>query len=158
MPTTLRSRIALFVLMTLFLIPVSVSALRGLTHVLTCEDQVETAFSLIPKENEEATAISATRIERVEEGQAATRLCGALSVDLRASTQAVPGKIQMTVLITNHDEFPWQGTVMFQVEGIDTGIPIDVGRVGAGDTTTHLVDFSLDPGQHEVSGSLLIGP
>jgi hypothetical protein len=156
MPTTLRSRIALFVLMTMFLIPVSVSTLRGLTHVLTCQAQVETPFSLILQAEQEPTVISATRIERQEEGEAATgRLCGGLSVDLRARTIA-PGEVEMNVPITNHTAFPWQGTVLFQVG--ETAIPIDVGSVAPGKTASDVVEFSLDPGQHEVSGSLLIGP
>lgn len=156
MPTTLRSRIALFVLMTMFLIPVSVSTLRGLTHVLTCQAQVETPFSLILQAEQEPTVISATRIERQQEGEPATgRLCGGLSVDLRARTVA-PGEVEMNVPITNHTGFPWQGTVLFQVG--KTAIPIDVGSVAPGKTASDVVQFSLDPGQHEVSGSLLIGP
>jgi len=156
MPTTLRSRIALFVLMTLFLIPVSVSTLRGLTHVLTCQAQVETPFSLILQPEREPTVISATRIERQEDEEQATgRLCGGLSVDLRARTVA-PGEVEMDVPITNHTGFQWQGTVLFRVG--QTAIPIDVGSVAPGKTASDVVQFTLDPGQHEVSGALLIGP
>ncbi|HEV3475027.1 MAG TPA: hypothetical protein VG602_06655 [Actinomycetota bacterium] len=157
MPTTLRSRIALFVLMTMFLIPVSVSTLRGLTHVLTCQAQVATPFSLILQEEQQPTVISASRIERQPEGeeQVTGRLCGGLSVDLRARSIG-PGEVEMHVPITNHTNFPWQGTVLFQVG--KTAIPIDVGSVGPGKTASDVVNFSLDPGQHEVTGSLLIGP
>ena len=156
MAKPLRSRIALFVLMTMFLIPVAVSTLRGLTHVLTCQAQVATPFSLILQPEQEPTVISATRIERQEEQEEdPSRLCGGLSVDLRARTVA-PGEVEMDVPITNHSRFHWQGTVLFRVG--NTAIPIDVGSVGPGKTATDIVQFSLDPGQHELSGSLLIGP
>jgi hypothetical protein len=155
MAKPLRSRIALFVLMTMFLIPVAVSTLRGLTHVLTCQAQVATPFSLILQPEQQPTVISATRIEREEEGQEPGRLCGGLSVDLRARTLA-PGEVEMDVPITNHTAFHWQGTVLFRVG--KTAIPVDVGSVGPGKTATDVVQFSLDPGQHELSGSLLIGP
>jgi hypothetical protein len=154
MAKPLRSRIALFVLMTMFLIPVAVSTLRGLTHVLTCQAQVATPFSLILQPEQQPTVISATRIER-EEKEEPGRLCGGLSVDLRARTVA-PGEVEMDVPITNHSRFHWRGTVLFRVG--ETAIPIDVGSVGPGKTATDVVKFSLDPGQHELSGSLLIGP
>jgi len=76
-------------------------------------------------------------------------------VDLRARTVA-PGEVEMDVPITNHTGFQWQGTVLFRVG--QTAIPIDVGSVAPGKTASDVVQFTLDPGQHEVSGALLIGP
>ena len=47
MPSILKSRIAIVALLAVFLIPVGTSSLRGLTHVLTCEAEVEKPFSVI---------------------------------------------------------------------------------------------------------------
>lgn len=163
MPSILRGRLSLAVLLATMLIPVGVSSLRGLTHILTCNETVATPFALVIEPEEEPTVISATTIERGEEEVAepskaaavSGRLCGGLSVDLAATT-AGPGRVVMDVPITNHTEFPWQGTVLFRVG--KTPIPIDIGRIEPGETGSDTVDFSLGPGDHEVSGTLLIGP
>lgn len=161
----LKHRAAVFALFGVMLIPVATSTLRGLTHVLTCQQDVATPFALIIQEDEEPTVISSQTIERggeeapeEEEPAAAApagRLCGGLSVNLSARTLG-PGRVAMTVPITNHTEFPWQGTVLFEVG--ETSLPIDVGRVEPGATGTDTVEFSLGEGDHELTGSLLIGP
>jgi len=160
----LKHRAAVFALFGVMLIPVGTSTLRGLTHVLTCQQDVATPFALIIEEDEEPTVISSQTIERGEEpveetpaGEAAPvgRLCGGLSVNLSARTLG-PGRVAMTVPITNHTEFPWQGTVLFQVG--ETRLPIDVGRVEPGATGTDVVEFTLGQGDHELTGALLIGP
>ena len=165
MPSILRDRLALVALFATMLIPVGVSNLRGLTHVITCDEQVETPFALVVEPDEDPTVISATTIERGAEGAAAEeeavpaegggRLCGGLSVDLSARTLG-PERVQMVVPITNHTRFPWQGTVLFEVGS--TPIPIEIGEIPPGETGRDTVTFSLGPGDHEISGSLLIGP
>jgi hypothetical protein len=162
----LRHRAALFALFGVMLIPVATSTLRGLTHVLTCEEEVATPFALIIEEQKEPTVISATTIERGEVPQTPSqaapparsgRLCGGLSVDLSARTLGPgSGKVAMTVPITNHTAFPWQGTVLFQVGR--ASIPVDVGEVLPGKTGSDEIQLDLGPGDHELTGSLLIGP
>ena len=165
MPPILRDRIALAALFATMLIPIGISNLRGLTHVITCDEQVETPFALVIEPEQEPTVISATTIERgdvEEEGtevaapaEGAGRLCGGLSVDLSAKTLG-PERVEMAVPITNHTRFPWQGTVLFRVGS--TPIPIDIGEIPPGATGRDSVNFSLGPGDHEITGSLLIGP
>jgi len=151
MPSSLRSRLALFALLGAFLIPIGMSSLRGLTHVLTCKESAETPFTLITPENEEPQLLSSSRISLEDE----EFLCGGLSLNMGARAQG-PGKVDMILPITNHSEFLWQGTVTLVVGG--TSIPADIGSIPAGETRTDTLELSLDPGETEVNGSLLIGP
>ena len=141
----------MWALLGAFLIPITVSTLRGLTHVLTCRDEVATPFTFVVGDAGEATLLSSTVLQ--EAGPA--ELCGGLSVDLRATTNP-DGRVALRVPITNDTGHRWRGTVMLQVEG--ASIPVEIGEVDPGATAEDTLDFRLDPGQHEISGSLLIGP
>ena len=151
MPSALRSRIALFALLGAFLIPIGMSSLRGLTHVLTCQDAAETPFSMIIPEDGDPLIQSSTRFERGEEAG----LCGGLTLDLGARVTD-DEKIAFEVPITNNTKFGWRGTVKLELG--KTSIPVDIGSIAAGDTETDTVEFDLDPGTFELNGSLLIGP
>ena len=58
--------------------------------------------------------------------------------------------------ITNTSRYLWRGTVELHID--NTSIPVDIGEIPSGRTATDTVDFKLDPGSHELEGSLLIGP
>lgn len=152
MPSILRSRLALIAMLGAFLIPVGVSSLRGLTHVLTCDEQVQTPFSLVIAENEAPQILSSQVITRDGEGQG---LCGGLTVDLSAH-ETLSGRVAIDVPITNNTRYAWRGTVLFKLG--KTTIPLDIGGIPAGGTGSDTVEFTLDPGSYELSGSLLIGP
>lgn len=150
MPSGLRSRIALVALLGAFLIPIGTSSLRGLTHVLTCRDSEEIAFTLI-NEGGDPTIVSSKVYERGAEAG----VCGGLILDMGAAPGG-PGQVQISLPIENTSEFDWQGTVRLQLGG--TTVPVDVGKIPAGATRTEKVTVKVDPGQLNVDGSLLIGP
>lgn len=152
MPSALRSRIALLSLMGCLLIPIGMSGLRGLTHVLTCSDEAETPFTLVILEGQDPQLLSSSRLER---GQEEEGLCDGLFVELGAAVVS-NDVIKMDVPITNTSEFDWKGTVQLKLGS--TSIPVDIGEVPAGATVQDEVEFTLDPGTFEVNGSLLIGP
>lgn len=153
MPSVLRSRVALFALMGAFLIPITVSGLRGLTHILTCQDKVETPFTIFVPETGPPLVSSSTRIERgQEEG-----LCGGLLLVLKA--KGGNDSVEMIVLITNNTQDPWRGTVQLALEGqTSVKLPIDIGSIPSGETAKDTVQISLGSGTTEIGGSLLIGP
>ncbi len=136
------------------LIPVAMSSLRGLTHVLTCQNLDKSSFTmLIPPEGGQVSLLSSTRVERdeVEAG-----LCDGLFLDMAARITEDGEVVQMEVPITNRSEFDWKGTVKLVLNG--TSIPVDIGEIKSGETAVDTVDFSLDEGTFELQGSLLIGP
>ncbi len=89
-----RSLIALVAMLGAFLIPILSSSLRGLTHVLTCEEPTPAPFTMIVPETGPPQVISSQVITRgQEEG-----LCGGLKVNLRAGASGTE-TIRMTVEI-----------------------------------------------------------
>jgi hypothetical protein len=151
MPSALRARLALIAVLGAFLIPIGMSSLRGLTHILTCEGQAETPFTLIIPPNGEAELLSSTLIQKDQD----TTLCGGLTLNMGARAEG-PGKVEMILPITNTSEFLWRGTVKVVLGG--TSIPADIGEIPAGETRQDVLHFKLDEGAHELNGSLLIGP
>lgn len=151
MPSALRSRLALLALIGVFLIPIGMSSLRGLTHVLTCKESAETPFTLITPKGMAPELLSSTRISVEDEEY----LCGGLSLNMGARADG-PGRVSMVLPITNNSEYVWKGTVTLVVGG--TSIPANIGEIPAGETREDVVELELDPGTREVSGSLLIGP
>ena len=139
------------VLLGTFLIPIGMSSLRGLTHLLTCQDEAEIPFTLIVPEEGAPVIVSSNVIERDEpEG-----VCGGLVLDMGVGPSD-PGRVQLRLPITNNTEYDWQGSVSLQLG--DTTVPVDIGEIRAGETRSDTVVVRVDPGEIEVNGSLLIGP
>lgn len=151
MPPALRSRIALVVLLGTFLIPIGMSSLRGLTHLLTCQDEAEIPFTLIVPEDGAPVIVSSNVIER----DAPEGVCGGLVLDMGVGPSD-PGRVQLRLPITNNTDYDWQGSVSLQLG--DTAVPVDIGEIRAGETKSDTITVRVDPGELEVNGSLLIGP
>lgn len=151
MPASLRQRLALVALLGVFLIPIGTSSLRGLTHLLTCQEAAQVPFSVQLSENGEASMASSSVIERGVD----PTLCGGLTLDLAASG-GTDGLVTMTVPITNATDRQWQGTVQLSLG--DISLPVDIGRIEPGQTATDEVDLTLANGSYDISGTLLIGP
>lgn len=138
--------------MAAFLIPIGTSSLRGLGHILTCQEAAETPFTLAipPPELGPPQILSSNRVTRADEG-----LCGGLVLEMAARIEG-QHTIAMIVGITNDSEYQWKGTIQLQLG--KTPIPVGIGEIEAGETREDTVEFDLDPGTHELEGSLLIGP
>lgn len=153
MPSILRSRLAMFAMIGAFLIPIGMSSLRGLTHVLTCQDQQETPFSLeIPSAKGAAPLVttSSRLVKGEEEG-------GCPGLDLNMGAKVLDsGDIAMVLPITNESRYLWRGSVKLVVGG--TSFPVDIGEIEPGATASDTIRLDLKPGTHFVDGALLIGP
>jgi hypothetical protein len=138
-------------LLGVFLIPITVSSLRGLTHVLTCDADVRTPFTIsIPKSGAPSITSSATFTREDQNGQ-----CGGLFLNMKVGAPS-PGKLRVTLPITNRSKYDWQGSVELKLG--KTAVPIDIGQIKAGATELANIDVKVDPGDTELNGSLLIGP
>lgn len=151
MPASLRSRMALLVLMGAFLIPIITSSLRGLTHVLTCAEQAEIPFTLITPASGDPVIVSSRSITRDEP----VGVCGGLVLDMGVGP-AGQGRVALRLPITNNTEFDWQGSVRLKLG--DSVVPVDIGQIKAGETGVDTVRIRVPSGQIEVNGLLLIGP
>jgi hypothetical protein len=136
-------------LLGVFLIPVTVSSLRGLTHVLTCDQDVRTPFTV-----DTAGGSSITSSARFTRGEP-TDLCGGLRLNMSVGPIS-PEKVRVTLPITNESKYAWQGSVELKLGG--TTVPIDIGEIKPGATETDTVDVKAARDITEIEGSLLIGP
>lgn len=149
LPTLLSSRLAAVVLVAIFLIPLGLLNLRGLTHVVSCEDQVEEPFQVVFSEGQPVLTGS-TVVEPDDEA-----LCGVLEAGLTVSSPG-PNRLDIEVPLTNISDQAWRGTVELAVG--DTQIPVPIGLVPAQGTRTEVIRLHLPDGTTQVDGSLLIGP
>ena len=157
MPSALRSRLALLLMLGAFLIPIASSNMRGLGHQLTCEQETESPFTLLIEEGQEPT-IMTSQFFTTEDS---TTLCanddgGGLELNPRARSRG-NDRIEMVLPIKNTSEYPWEGSVKLVIG--DTPVPVRVGEIAAGETEEAVVTLpNLGDGQTVVDGSLLIGP
>lgn len=153
LPMSLRAKMASVVLLGIFFIPFATSDLRGLTHVLSCTDQVTASLYIENADADETVLLSADSTTRDDAGLG---LCGGLEVDLQL-TSAEGSRADVLVAITNATDTDWQGTVELRFDG--TPVPVAIGSIAKGDTETDVVELRVRPGQdYEITGTLLIGP
>ena len=150
MPAILRSRLALLALLGAFLIPIGMSSLRGLTHVLTCKEDAKQPFTVIVTDGQ-PEVLSSVRIGREDTG----RLCNGLTLETKARA-GTGGNISLVLPITNHTKHLWRGTVSVKIGR--TTISVDIGEVPAGETRQDTIDLELKNETTDLNGSLLIGP
>ena len=148
-PALLRSRLAVAVLFGIFLIPVLLSSLRGLTHVVSCASEVERPFQVEFVEGDALLTGSAVVVAGEEQ------LCGQLQTTMSVRAEGL-NRVAVTIPIENQGEGAWRGTVQLQVGS--TLVPVEFGLVPAGESRTETVILRLPDGVSEFQGSLLIGP
>lgn len=150
--TLSSSRLAYLALAAIFLIPLGMSSLRGLPHVLVCAEETGTPFTVVsPGDDQPPVVLSSQVIER----DADPLLCGALRVDMGA-TLAPEGRVEIVVPITNAADVPWRGSVQITVDG--QTVPLHFGTIEPGETAEDRVELRPRGPGHEVRGTLLIGP
>lgn len=149
MPDSFRVRLALAVLFGVFLIPVLLSSLRGLTHVVSCQQAVAQPFEVVFDADNEPLLTSSAVVE------ASDPVCSSLRSDLSVASRG-PNRLAVTVPITNDGEAAWRGTVSLRVG--NTHIPIQIGLIPPGTTKSETIVLRLPEGATGFDGSLLIGP
>jgi hypothetical protein len=150
-PPLVRSQLALLGLLGIFLIPLGLSSLDGLTHVITCRKGTTAPFSLEVPERGDPVVTSAATLTPDE----ANEPCAGLVLDMAVGADR-PGRVRVTLPITNNTRFTWRGSVKLVVRG--ASVPVDVGEIEPGETKADSVSVKIGPGTHQVDGTLLIGP
>jgi hypothetical protein len=143
---------ALIALLGAFLIPILLSSLQGLTHVLTCQEATNVPFTVDLPAGGKPTISSSATITREQ----ANGLCGGLRLDTRVGEEDTPNKVRIILPIANQTKYDWEGSVKLKLGGAT--VPVRIGRVPAGQTREDVIHFKVKPGTHQINGSLLIGP
>jgi len=157
MPSALRAQVALIALLGVLLIPIGTSNLRGLTHILTCQESAAAPFTIqVPDDGPPAIQSSATIVRNADGTIPDQSVCGGLTLDVSIGSER-EDRADVTLAITNGSQYGWRGSVQVQLDDID--IPIDIGEIDAGETATDQFQLHLDAGStYEIEGDLLIGP
>lgn len=140
----------MLVLAGVLLIPIGQGSLRGIDHILTCSEGVQTPFQVILSDGVPIVTGSFA----LEQGDPLL-LCGGLAVAISVGPSS-QRDVTVFATLTNESNVDWYGTVDLSVG--DVRIPIDLGRVPSGSSLEESVDLSLGEGVTEFSGALLIGP
>jgi hypothetical protein len=149
---SLRNRLALVVFIGALLIPAVAGNLRGLTHVLVCEEPIAQPFFVQILDGEATVGSSFVLDDEVSSA------CGGLSVDLRSALDG--DQLDLEVILTNETELSWSGTVGLTVAtaGVDAVVPARTGTVGPDSTASLTLTMNLNAGVTDIDGTLLLGP
>lgn len=146
------SRLASLALTAIFLIPLGMSSLRGLPHVLACAEETGTPFTVVSAaDGQEPVILSSQVIERGDD----PLLCGALRVEMGAHVVG-SDRIEIEFPVTNDADVPWRGSVQVMIDR--QTVPLHLGTIGPGETVVDRVQLRPSDTRHEVRGTLLIGP
>jgi hypothetical protein len=149
-PLLLRLRLALAALFGILLIPIALSSMRGLTHIVSCSREISKPFTVM-FDSEGAPTLTGSSV--IEAGT--DPVCRLLSSEISIRTVG-PNRLEVTVPIANGGDDPWQGTVALQVGSVE--VPVRIGLVPAGQTRSETLVLNLPEGVTGFSGELLIGP
>jgi hypothetical protein len=142
---TLQARLGVLALALAALLPILLGSLRGLNHLLICEEASATPF--VVSRDVLGTAV---RFD-----PQAPDPCGGLDVQLSAKAES-PRRIALTAEVTNESPWRWRGTVALLIG--ETPVPLSVGPLDPGERTTRTVRVLVDEQAQEVSARLLVGP
>jgi hypothetical protein len=178
MVISLQQRLAIVAIIGVLLIPLLATNLRGLTHLLTCTEDVQQTFAIAGLDGGDPLLTSSTSLERgddgaVDDGTAADPelplvvagptglLCDALDVEVSAASRG-EDVVLLTVEVVNDTELPWSGTLGLTADGdavtVRSGLNAEFGRVDPGQSATRTLELLIPPGQTEIQGTLLLGP
>lgn len=153
LPSALRAKIALVTLLGIFLIPLTVSSMRGLPHLLACEAEIDATLRIAAANDDDAVLLSA---DEITSGDAPVTLCDGLAVDLQLAS-TTDDEARVSVTIANRSDRTWDGSVDLRLG--DTAVPVRIGRVAPGETAVDTIALSIDPDRdYEITGTLLLGP
>lgn len=152
MTSVVRARLGLLGLLGAFLVPLWASSLNGgLTHVLTCRQAAKTPFTIEVPAHGDPVLSSALTLGRNQPRV----LCGGLTLNIAAGP-AGHSEVRVVLPIHNGTRYTWHGSVQLVIGG--TKFPVGIGSVRAGHTASSSVVVHVDPGVHQLGGTLLIGP
>lgn len=150
-----RNRAPLAVLALVLLIPVGTSSLRGLTHILTCDEAIGTSITIVPglEPGEPPVLLSAQTREAGDD----PLVCGALDVSMSlAEYDEDAGEVDLVVAVTNRSELGWRGTSRLELG--PTAVPLSLGAIPAGEVREERARVTVAGDQFAIEGSLLLGP
>lgn len=157
LPTSLRARMSLAVLLGIFLIPLTTSSLRGLSHVLTCRDEIPATVVVDSAGDDDTVLLSADSVTADDQASAEVGSCDGIFVDLQLAPTDSADEAGVVVTVANRSDADWQGTIALDLSGSE--VPVAIGTIEAGQVASDTVTLSVDADRsYEITATLLIGP
>jgi hypothetical protein len=151
LPVNQRGHYALWLLAASLLIPLGTTNLRGLHHLVSCTDEIDQTFSVTAINATQAIVTGSTSIVREPpEGD-----CAAVEMNMGVRPDG-RGYVLVTMPVVNETDRPWSTSVILQLDGLQTSVP--VGRIPAGATKTKVLRLRLTRDLQSITGTLLVGP
>ena len=150
-----RHRAPLAVLALVLLIPIGTSSLRGLTHILSCDEGIGTSITIVPglEAGEPPVLLSAQTLDAGDD----PLICGALEVDMALDGyDEDTDQVDLVVAITNRSELDWRGTTRLELGAAQ--VPLSLGAIPAGERVEERARVRASGDQFAIDGALLIGP
>jgi hypothetical protein len=153
------SRFALWLLIGSLLIPLSTTTLRGLHHLVSCIEEVDQTFSVQsfpnPRSKDPNDRIPLITGSTSVVRQPPTGKCAAVEMNMRVSPDR-KGFIVITLPVNNLTDRDWVTSVILQLDGLKTSVP--VGRIPAGQQATKQIRVRLTQDLRSITGTLIVGP
>jgi hypothetical protein len=153
------SRLALWMLLGSFLIPLGTTNLRGMHHLVSCIEEIDQTFSVTtvnrPGSSDPTDRIAIITGSTSEVRQPPTGKCAAVEMNMRVRTDR-KGFLLITLPVSNLTDRGWMTSVILQLDGLKTSVPI--GRIAAGQQVTKQIRVRLTQDLESITGTLLVGP
>jgi hypothetical protein len=153
------SRLALWMLIGSLLIPLSTTTLRGLHHLVSCIEEVDQTFSVQsfpnPRSKDPNDRIPLITGSTSVVRQPPTGKCAAVEMNMRVSPDN-KGFVVITLPVNNLTDRDWVTSVILQLDGLKTSVP--VGRIPAGQQATKEIRVRLTQDLRSITGTLIVGP
>ncbi len=145
------ARAALWLLVASLLIPLGTTTLRGMHHHVSCIDEIDQTFSVTATDSNFAIITGSTSVVR----EPPTGECSSVDMNMRVRPDS-KGFVQIRLPVENRTNRSWTASVILQLDGLKTSVPL--GRIQPGKTTTRDLRVRLTQDLQSITGTLIVGP
>ena len=139
-------------MLVVFLIPIGISWLGGLTQIVTCNQVARSTLAVdVERDSGGPVVLGSTSVERNTKP-----LCDrlVLSADTLVGRD---GSLRLRLGLRNASAHTWRGTVRLKVGG-QAPVDVSIGEIGAGQAAAQTVPFDPPSGRTEIPLEVLVGP
>jgi hypothetical protein len=144
-------RLALWGLVGSLLIPLGTTTLRGMHHLVSCVDEIDQTFAVTAIDAKRAIVTGSTVIMR----EPPVGDCASVDMAMRVRPDG-KGFIAIRMPVVNETDRAWTTSVILQLDGLRTSVPMGV--VQPGETVTKITRVRLRSDLKSITGTLVVGP
>jgi hypothetical protein len=151
-PASARGRLGLLAVLVVFLIPIGISWLGGLTQIVTCDQVARSTLAVDVQRNSGGPIVLGSTSVARNSKPLCDRLV--LSADTLVGRN---GSLRLRLGLKNASAQTWRGTVRLKIGG-QAPVDVAIGEIAAGKAASQVVPFSPPSGRTEIPLEVLVGP